>query len=338
MPTIIEYPVTKQTSVLTTLRFQLLPLGTRTPTTYTITAEAAGTPVTGIAIDSGTPVLAGATSITLSAPVTLPNRAKIAFANGVNVRLTSAAAATATLAVEPVKDPITAQPTGGGTAIPASTTGVYNHGLLTAGAEYLSVEPLPTAIYPGEELFFDAAGDNVKVIVATYAPQGAVVLETLPIPAAIDDGDTASTFATVAIAGATDASPTSQPKIVDATNFTSGAGYEGLTTGTNRTLNFTFQNILGDPGSDILKSILYNDVTYNREIYAILKRDAGARNQAETYEGACIATQGDQSSPVQDLIAITANLQFQGASFRYTPTDGAFDLLTGAYNPPGLAV
>lgn len=338
MPTIIDYPVKKRTSVLTTLRFQLLPPGTRTPTTYTITAEAAQTAVTGIAIDSGSPVLAGAVSITLAAPVTLPNRAKIAFANGVNVRLTSAAAATATLAVEPVKDPATGEPTGGGTAIPASTTGVYNHGTLSAGDEYLSVEATPIALFPGEELFFDPSGANTKVTVATYAPAGATVLECLPLPATIADGDTASTFATVAIAGATDASPTSQPKIVDATNFTDGAGYSGLTTGTNRTLNFTFQDIEGDPAASILKQMLYNDSNFDREIYAILKRNAGFKIQPEQYEGACIMTQGDQSSPVQDIVSITANLQFQGGSFLYTPTDGDYNLLTGDYTPPGLAV
>lgn len=338
MPTAIDYPVKKRTSVLTTLRFQLLPPNSRVPTTYTITAEAAQTAITGIALDSGAPVLAGATSVTLSAPVTLPNRAKIAFANGVNVRLTSAAAASATLAVEPVKDPLTGEPTGGGTAIPASTAGIYNHGTLVAGSEYLSIEPLPVAIFPGEELFFDAAGDNVKVTVATYAPTGATVLEVLPTPADIDDGDTASTFATIAIAGATDASPASQPKVVDATTFADGAGYAGLVTGTNRTLNFTFQDVEGDPGSSILKQMLYIDQNFDREIYAILRRNAGFKIQPEQYEGACIMTQGDQSSPVQDIVSVTANLQFQGGSFRYTPTDGDYNLLTGEYVPPGLAV
>lgn len=338
MPDIIDYPTKKRTSVLTTLRFQLLTRGSRTPTSYAITAATAQTPVTGIAIDSGSPVNIGATSVTLSASVTLPNRAKLTFANGVSVRLTSAAAATATLAVEPVKNPATGVARGDGVAIPAGTTGVYNHGTLTAGDEYVSVEPLPVAIFPGEELFFDAAGDNVKVIVATYAPAGATVLECLPIPATITQGHVANTFATVAIAGATDASPSSSPKTVDSTTFASGAGTEMLITGVNRTLNFTFQDTEGDPASEILKQILYNDTQYDREIYAILKRDAGDRLIAEQYEGAAIPTQGDQSSPVQDIVSITANLQFQGASFRYTPTDGAFNIETGAYTPAGLAV
>ena len=338
MPTIIDYPTKKRTSVLTTLRFQLLPPGTRTPTVFTITAEAAQTAVPGIAIDSGSPVAIGATSITLAAPVTLPNRAKIAFANGVNVRLTSAASATATLAVEPVKDPIAGEPRGEGTAIPASTTGIYNNGTLTAGDEYLSVEALPVPIFPGEELFFDPEGVNTKVTVATYAPLGATVLECLPLPATIADGAIANTFATVAIAGATDASPSSAPKIVDATNFTDGAGYSGLTTGTNRTLNFTFQDIEGDPGASILKQMLYIDQNFDREIYAILKRNAGFKIQPEQYEGACIMTQGDQSSPVQDIVSLTANLQFQGGSFRYTPTDGDYNMVTQEYTPPGLAV
>ena len=148
MPTIIDYPVKKRTSVLTTLRFQLLPPGSRTPTIYNITAEAAQTAVAGIAIDSGSPVTAGDVSITLAAPVTLPNRAKIAFANGVNVRLTSAASATATLAVAPVKDPLTGEPTGGGTAIPASTTGIYNHGTRPPVVRKIKENALRVDIYP----------------------------------------------------------------------------------------------------------------------------------------------------------------------------------------------
>ncbi|MFG6101198.1 hypothetical protein U2F10_03020 [Leptothoe sp. EHU-05/26/07-4] len=338
MPSVIDYPTKKRTSVLTTLRFQLLIPGSRVPTTYAITAEAAQAPVTDISIDSGSPVTAGDTAITLSAPITLPNHAKIAFANGVNARLTSAAAATATLAVAPIKDPLTGEPTGGGTAIPASTPGVYNHGTLNAGDEYLSVEPIPKALFPGEELFFGPSGANTKVTVATYAPAGATVLECLPLPATISDGDSASTFATISIAGATDASPTSQPKIVDATTFADGAGYSGLTTGTNRTLNFTFQDVEGDPGASILKQMLYIDRNFDREIYAILKRNAGFKIQPETYEGACIMTQGDQSSAVQDIITLTANLQFQGGSFKYTPTDGDYNMITEEYTPPGLAV
>lgn len=332
MPTIIDYPTTKLTSVLSTLRFALLPVGTRVPTSYSIVVAAAQTAVTGIVVGSGAPVNAGATSITLATAVTLPNRAKITFANGISARLSSAAVSSTSLAVDPIKkNPNSAT----NVSIPASTIGTYNHGLIAANSEYLSVEATPVALYPGEELLFG----GTKVTVATYAPLGTRVLEILPLSAALTAGTVATTYATAAIAGATDASPSSAPKIVDATNFTSGAGYEGLTTGTNRTLNFTFQSILGDPGSDILKQVLYQDRAFDREIYAILKRDAGDRVRAETYEGACIMTQGDQSSAVQDIVTVTANLQFQGASFKYTPTDGAFNIFDpAAYIPPGLAV
>lgn len=332
MPTIIDYPTGKQTSVLSTLRFALLPIGSRTPTVYTITADADQTPVTGIVVDSGSPISTGDTTVTLATAVTLPNRAKVTFANGISVRLTSAAAASTSLAVEAVKrNPNSANDV----SVPANTTGTYNHGLITLGAEYLSVEPTPVQIFPGDELFFG----STKVTVARYAPAGTVVLEILPLTAALSDGNTATTFATAAIAGATDASPSSAPKTVDATNFTSGTGAEMLTTGTNRTLSFSFQLILRDPGSDILKQILYEDRAYNREFYAILKRDAGDRQIAEQYEGACIATTGDQTSPVQDIVSISASLQFQGASFKYTATDGSFDIFNpAAYIPPGLAV
>lgn len=327
MPNIINYASERVTSVATELRFVLLPQGSRVPTQYTITAATAGTAVTGIAVDGASPVAKGATTITLATAVTLPARAKITFANGVQVRTVGAVSSSASLTVDPVK-----------AAIPGSTVGTYNHGTLTLGSEYVKVSAIPTNIYPGEVLFFDPEGANTRVVVAEYAPAGTSVLEVLPIPAALTANDTATTIASLYIAGATDASPSSQPKTVDTANFLSGAGMEMATTGTNRTLNFTFQNIVGDPGSDLLKGILYDDAVYNREIYAILKRDAGNRLVAEQYEGAAIPTQGDQSSPVQDLVTITANLQFQGASFKYTPTTGAFTIGTGTYTPPGLAV
>jgi hypothetical protein len=45
-------------------------------------------------------------------------------------------------------------------------------------------------------------------------------------------------------------------------------------------------------------------------------------------------TSGNQSSPVQDLITVQADLQFQGSSFKYTAPTGAFDPLSNVYTPP----
>ncbi|MEO1521987.1 MAG: hypothetical protein AAFU78_14580 [Cyanobacteria bacterium J06633_2] len=314
MGLVLNYPVQKETSVDTELRFAPLPPGTRDPVTYTITAAVAGTSVTDVTVANGNDVQVGDTTITINAlSANIPNRAKIEFNNGVNVRLTAAASATdTTLTVEAVQAVDRDQETG--VAIPAATVGAYNAGTLDQNTQYLSVTALPVALWVGEVLNFG----GTEVTVTDDVPAGASEIEILPLSAAITQGTTASTLATYYIAGATDASPSSNPKLVDATTFTSGAGNEQLITGTNRTLSFTFQDVVGDPGVEFMKQILYNDERFDREVYAILRRKT-----EQVYEGACIPTQGDQSSPVQDIVTITANLQFQGRSFRYTPNPNA---------------
>jgi len=312
MATRPEYPARRKTSVDTELRFVPLPIGRRDPVLYTITTAAAGTSVTDVTIASGSSVGVGDTTITVNAlSGNIPNKAKILFNNGVTVRLTAAATASATsLNVEAVEgfDPDAPLDT---TVIPPGTVGVYRAGSLTAGTEYLSVTPTTVALWAGEKLTFTG---GIQVVVTKDAPQGVVTLDVAPTPSLLTSGNIAVTMATYYIAGATDASPNSSPKAVETTNFNSGAGTEQVITGISRTMSFTFQNIQGDPGAEVIKQILYNDDYYNREIYAILKRADG-----ETYEGAAIPTTGSQQSPVQELITIQADLQFQGATFSYTP-------------------
>jgi len=318
MGSIINYASQRGTSVFTELRFVLLPLGTRVPTTYTITAGAAAAAITGLTLSASAAVV-GATTLTLASAATIPAYSKITFANGVSVR-TSTAVSSATSV--PLLYPLVA-------GIPASTTGSVAASALTASSTNIPVTALPTNLYPGEKLIFDAAGTPKTVVVSDFAPAGAIAVECQPTTVLLVQNNTASTYATMYIAGATDASPSSQPKTVDGTNFLSGAGQEMITTGTNRTVSFTFQRIVGDPGADLLMQMLYNDTYYNREIYATLKRPFG-----EEYAGAAIMTSGNQSSPVQDLITVQADLQFQGQSFVYTPPTGGFNPGTGAYTPP----
>lgn len=303
MATIINYASSRTTSVGTTLRFALLKQGTRVPTTYTITLDSSAH--SAVNVQLAAPVAIGATTLTVNAlSAAIPNKSKITFANGASVRLAAAASSAATsLTIEPSIR-----------SIPNGMTGTYAGGQLTSGADFIPVVALPVDLWPGERLTFG----GVSVTVADRAPAGSVDIEVITTTAALTASATATTNATLYIAGATDASPSSSPKLVDGSNFLSGAGNEQIITGTNRTLNFTFQNIEGDPGAEVLKNILYNDAIYNREIYAWLTRANG-----EQYRGACIPTTGDQSSPVQDLVTITANLQFQGASFAYTPATGA---------------
>lgn len=321
MGAIINYASERTTSVFTELRFVLLPLGTRVPTEYTVTVGAASAAINVTTAAGAT--AKGATSITLASSATIPPYSKIRFANGVEARVDAVgvSAATTVNLLFPLAR-----------AIPASTTGTVAASVLTSGSEYLPVTALPTNIYPGEKLTFDVGGTPYTVTVSDFAPAGATQLQVQPTTAAATENDTATTNATLYIAGATDASPSSQPKTVAGENFLSGAGSEMITTGTSRTMSFTFQRVLNDPGADLLMAMLYDDLYYNREIYAILKRPFG-----EQYEGAAIMTSGSQSSPVQDLITVQADLQFQGSSFKYTAPTGAFDPGDGSYIPPAGA-
>ena len=316
MGSIINYASQRGTSVFTELRFVLLPRGTRVPTSYTITVGDATTAINVTTSASAT--AAGATTLTLATSATIPAFSKIRFANGVEARVNGAgvSAATAVTLLYPLVR-----------SIPASTTGTVAASVLTEGSEYLPVTPIPTNLYPGEKLSFNSGA--YTAVVSDFAPAGAIALQVQPLAAAATAGHTASTLATLYIAGATDASPSSQPKVVDAANFNSGAGMEQITTGTNRTVSSTMQRVIGDPGCDLLMQMLYNDQFYDREIFATLKRPFG-----EEYAGAAIMTSGNQSSPVQDLITVQADLQFQGSSFVYTPPTGGFNPGTGAYTPP----
>jgi hypothetical protein len=315
MGSIINYASQRGTSVFTELRFVLLPKGTRVPTSYTITVGAAAAAINVTTSAAATAV--GATTLTLASAATIPAFSKIRFANGVEVRTASAVAAATSV---PLLYPLIR-------AIPASTAGTVAASTLAVGSEYLPVTPLPTNIYPGEKLSFNNGA--YTVVVSDFAPAGAIQLQVQPTTVLAVENHTASTLATMYIAGATDASPSSQPKTVDGANFLSGAGSEMITTGTSRTMSFTFQRIVGDPGADLLCQMLFNDAFYDREIYAALKRPFG-----EEYAGAAIMTSGNQSSPVQDLITVQADLQFQGSSFVYTPPVGGFNPATGAYTPP----
>ena len=304
MSGVINYPTQIETSVFTRIRFVPLPRGTRVPPTYTVTTAAAGTDVP---VTASAEVAKGATTATVNAIAGgIPNKSKVLFANGVTLRLTAAASSGATsLQVEVAPN-----------TIPANTSGTYRAGTLTAGTEFLSVVALPKDLHQGEILTFG----NIEATVTDYAPVGVSEIDILPLSEDLTPSQNAQTRASLFLAGATDASPTSNPKLVDATNFNSGAGNEQLVTGTNRTLNFSFQRTIGDPGADALMQILYEDRVFDREIFASLIRASG-----ELYEGACIPTTGDQQSPVQDKVMINCNLQFQGASFNYEPYVGAYD-------------
>lgn len=178
------------------------------------------------------------------------------------------------------------------------------------GDEEIDVEATDIKLWAGERIRF---GSTIAIL-AESINVGATTLMVEPLPAAVASGATATVYGTLYIAGATDASPSSQPKTTDATNFNSGVGSEMAIVGTSRTLSFTFNRIIGDAGGDALMQILFNDDHYNREVYAFVERENG-----EIYEGAAICTTGSQQGPVQEKISMNVNLQFQGQSFKFTP-------------------
>lgn len=186
------------------------------------------------------------------------------------------------------------------------------------GATQLVVTALPVKLWPGDRLIFNPGGTQAIVFVARPAEIAATTVFINDLPVALTTGAVATTKGSVYIAGVTDASPASAPKTIDTTNYLSGVGAEMAIVGTNRTLNLTFDRVEGDPGGQLFMDILYRDIYYDRECYAFYQRPSG-----ELYEGACIATTGDQSGAVQDKATMTVNLQFQGSSFIFTPAPSA---------------
>ncbi|NEP51034.1 MAG: hypothetical protein F6K65_20430 [Moorea sp. SIO3C2] len=300
----LNFPTQKETSVDTTIRLALLDgCKGRTPTQYTVTAAAAGTSVADVTLADGVDL----DDVTLTVNAlsgAIPNRAKIVFANGIEVRLTAAAGATDTsLNVEPVTPCNVCHCVKAGTElIPTGTVGTYTAGSLAQGTEILSVNPLPVALWVGEKLDFN----GVEVTVAGDVPMGSSELPVVATDAAVSANDTATAYGSYYIAGATDASPTATPKLQDSTNFASGAGYEQQNVGVNYTMGFSFQEVFGCPGTQLMYEILYGQLKES-EVYVWLERKCGT-----SFEGAAIPTSGSQSSAVQSLIVNEASLQFQG--------------------------
>ncbi len=294
----VNLPSQAITTTNTTIRLKMLPLNTRTPSTTTVTVAAAGTNV-NVTVNAA--AVRGATSITVNAvSAALPNRARIRFANGAQAILSAAVASGATTL--PVMF-LSADVTSG-------LTGIWNAGSLSIGSMYVPVNPLVEEIDAGEILAFNTTN---MVTVTDYCPAGSTVLEVLPLTTAVVANQTATTQSLLTVAGATDATPTSAPKTVDATTYNSGVGKEMLVTGVSATLKIGYNLIVGDRGGDVINSLLYNPANFNREVYAVVSRPFDG-----VYEGAAIVTNNSDTAPVQDLAKRTADMQFQGTSFKFT--------------------
>lgn len=295
---VINYPSGIITTIGTTVRLKALPFGTRVLPTFTVTALAPAAQT----FTTTASVSAGGTSIPVSSvPVALKAGTQLTFSS-VTVTVVANTAQTAnaaTLSVAPVSG-----------SIASAATASYTPAANAIGNTIVFVSPTPVFLDAGEVLSFG----GTSVTLTDPVPAGSRVLFCRALIAAVTANATASTLGLVNLVGCTDASPSSAPKTIDTTNYLSGVGVEMATIGTNRTLNVTFNEIQGDLGGIIIKNILFNNDHFNREVYAVVARPNG-----EKYEGAAIVTSGDGQAPVQEKVTRSAAMQFQGASFIYTP-------------------
>lgn len=155
---------------------------------------------------------------------------------------------------------------------------------------------------------------GVIVTLSNAAAAGSTTLQTLPLPASIGSGATATTKALVFVSGCTDATITPQIKNVDTTNYLTGIGMEMATTGNSKKMQLNFNLIYGDRGASILRKIAYDKTYVGREFYFYLLFPSG-----EAHEGVALLESASPTQQVQDKRSFSCNAQVQGDTYIYTP-------------------
>jgi len=293
----LDFPTQPVTTIGTTVKIQLLDEGFGSPNQYLITSDAP----TDTTITVAAAAVQAAREITIN-PLegAIPNLTKVTFGT-VEVTLRRPAREGETkLFINPSP-----------AAIPAAATANFAASAIanTASANLIQVTPTPVYLDIGEVLDFG----GVIAILSQPAPAGSTQLLVLPLAVALTTGAEAITIALVNVVGATNATPSSNPKTSDSTTYLSGSGVSMAIVGSNRTLNLSFNHIEGDMGGAILMAILYNEQFLGREVWAEVVRDNG-----ETYRGRATLTTGNQTAPTQEKVTQEANMQFQGDSFEFT--------------------
>lgn len=177
------------------------------------------------------------------------------------------------------------------------------------GATTISVQATPVFLQADLRLIVGTR----SVVLADDAPAGSTSLNVLPLANAITIGEFANTQAPLQLLGVTDASINSSTNTVDTSNFKSGYGMESKTTGVDRTVSVSLNQIDGDRALDtIIKRILFNDALAEREVYAWIFRP-----NSESYRGAAQVRNVNQPTAMRDIAKMTFELQFQGKSFQF---------------------
>jgi hypothetical protein len=310
----VAYPSQTVVTTGTTVKVAMLPLGVRAMPDISMTAVAApAAPIANLVTTAE--IAIGAVAVPVAATtVAIPARGRIRFANGAQAIVTTAQAVGSTSL--PVSYVSQAVPVGtiaiwnGGGNQAASATQIEAAGGLGIGSMVIPVAALTAEIDAGAILTFGA----VRATVTDYCPAGSTALEDLPLTAAITANTAATYQALLNLAGATNATPSPQPKTVDTTTYLSGIGKEMVVTQIAATLKLEYNLQVGDRGGEIITQVMLNPANYNREIFAEIVRPGDG-----TYKGAAIATQSSDTAPVQDIAKRSVDMQFQGVSFSYTP-------------------
>lgn len=301
----IVRPSRIKSSVGATLQIAMLPQDTRERPLITVRAI---TPA-AVTLTLSVAAAVGDTRLTLAGRLTapIPRGTVLTFGTGpgvaVTVQRTIAAAAPGALTTTLVVQPVTA-------IIATNQTATYTPAANAIGNFVVTTDPLAGPLEAGTVLVLN----GISVTVTHLAHIGSTGFLCRALTAAVTANSTVSVVPLVNVNGATNATPSSAPKTTDTANYLSGVGAEMAVVGTNRTVAVSFNEVAGDLGGSLLRTMLFDDAYHDRELYARIVFADG-----ETHEGVAIVTSGDGSSPVQDKRTRNANFQFQGSTYIFTP-------------------
>jgi hypothetical protein len=197
---------------------------------------------------------------------------------------------------------------------------------VTLGAETASLQlsnpPVGVtsiSLEAGTILSFPGATINAPRVLITLAADVTVTTTAaakaiLPAPAAIADTLTATTKALNFLPGCRSAIVTPTIKTEDVTNYLSGTGMEMLVVGNSKKVSMEVDLVYNNVGHDALLAMMYADADVGREAYLDILFPSGER-----HEGYALLTTATPAGGVQAKRAITAEWQFQGGCYTYTP-------------------
>ena len=177
-------------------------------------------------------------------------------------------------------------------------------------AETMSVAPLTFYLDAGTKLDFG----GIVLTTAISAQVGATEVDILPSTAAVPTGTTAETLVLIFIPGCYEANITPNFKNEDTTSYYSGLNIDQVTTQISKKMSMSFYPILGDMGTELIKSSMYDDNEAGKEFWVSLQFPSG-----EKHEGAGLIESASPSAALQAKRQIQCSFTILGDSYVYTP-------------------